>query len=329
MSHACSGKSADLDRLQDAFDGVEPWTGMVRGGQIANFLGVLTSLDYFTPVDRRRHAYAGPYRAETRPPTISDGDVYFEWLDVFEAVRGATGSFTMIELGAGFAARSVNAHAALQRLNPLPASFVVVEGEPRHFEWARDHFRANGIDPEDHWFVNALVNATGRPELFVLAAGRYCNAILPSEDRQTLFELLKQNDVLDSAAHALLVEGRIDEVIRLDEDYYDVPFGLGFLSGVRLDTILRPLGFVDYMDVDIQFAEISILPDAIEQIEAKVKRLHVGTHSGDIHATLKRMFEERGWAVLFSYEPNATHFVDSGRFQTTDGVLTVLNPRFH
>jgi len=39
----------------------------------------------------------------------------------------------MDELGGGFAARTVDAHATLQRLNPLPGGFIVVKAEPTHF----------------------------------------------------------------------------------------------------------------------------------------------------------------------------------------------------
>lgn len=92
---------------------------------------------------------------------MTDGKEYFEWVDVAAAMRAARGCFIMVELGAGYAARSVDANVLLQRLNPMPAMHVVVDGSPEHVDWAKRHFATNGIAPELHSFVHAVVNATG------------------------------------------------------------------------------------------------------------------------------------------------------------------------
>ena len=72
----------------------------------------------------------------------------------------------MVELGGGYAARTVDAHAALQLHNPMPSRYVVVEAELTHFSWALRHMHANGIDPDDHWMINALVGVDNKPHIF-------------------------------------------------------------------------------------------------------------------------------------------------------------------
>ena len=72
----------NLENLFHVFSGLDPWIGEVPQGNRVNFLGVLTSLDYFSDpsahfddVDRIR---AGSYQASTRLPEFSDGEAYFE-----------------------------------------------------------------------------------------------------------------------------------------------------------------------------------------------------------------------------------------------------------
>jgi hypothetical protein len=40
-------------------------------------------------------------------------------------------------------------------------------------------------------------------------------------------------------------------------------------------------------------------------LRKKVGRIHIGTHGGDVHAALHRLFADDEWEVFFSYPPNA------------------------
>jgi hypothetical protein len=132
---------------------------------------------------------------------------------------------------------------------------------------------------------------------------------------------------LEQAALNLMNLGHMDAVIELGEETYNKPVNCTFLNALTLDTILKPLDFVDYMDVDIQFAERTVLPAAIDELNNKVRRLHVGTHSREIHADLKAFFADYGWIGVFSFENSARHDTPYGEFSTSDGILTLLNPR--
>ena len=199
-----------------------------------------------------------------------------------EAARAARDRFVMVEAGGGFAARSADSHAALSRLNPVPDTYVVVEALPRHIEWARAHFLANGLDPADHWMIGALINDTGRPDLFAHAPGVYFSNIVDDATRQRVFDAAKSDGRLEAVVHNLIVEGRMG--LKFPVQGEDAAMmKIDYVSALRLETILAPLPVVDLLDVDIQFAEERVLPEAIEIIERRVRRFHVGTHALPIH----------------------------------------------
>jgi len=82
---------------------------------------------------------------------------------------------------------------------------------------------------------------------------------------------------------------------------------------------------VDFMDVDIQFAEAKVIPPNLDLLRRKVKLLSIGTHSGDIHDALLRAFDPTVWEVVFEVAPWTTHETSLGSFPTQDGILTLLN----
>ena len=102
--------------------------------------------------------------------------------------------------------------------------------------------------------------------------------------------------------------------------------GIGFVSAFTLADILRPLPWVDFMDVDIQHAEIHVIPSTLGVLRQKVRLLSIGTHTKEIHATLCNLFRNEGWLMINDIEPYGHHVRDDERFDNSDGVLTVQNP---
>jgi hypothetical protein len=98
------------------------------------------------------------------------------------------------------------------------------------------------------------------------------------------------------------------------------------MSAVTLGDILAPFDRVDYLEADMQQSEIIVFPPFIDLLKRKVRRIHIGTHGKDVHQALHRLFEEHGWDIVFSYEPNSEFTSPLGKFSTNDGVLTVRNP---
>jgi hypothetical protein len=80
------------------------------------------------------------------------------------------------------------------------------------------------------------------------------------------------------------------------------------------------------LESDIQQSEILVFPPFIDLLTRKVRRIHIGTHGKDVHQSLHQLFDQNGWDIVFSYEPNAKFDSPLGKFETNDGVLTVKNP---
>jgi hypothetical protein len=99
-----------------------------------------------------------------------------------------------------------------------------------------------------------------------------------------------------------------------------------FVSALTLADILGPFDHVDFVEADLQESEIVVFPPCMDVLKKKVRRIHLNTHSRDTHRILHNMFAEKGWEIVFSFEPDSTHDSVLGTFRTNDGVLTVRNP---
>ena len=80
------------------------------------------------------------------------------------------------------------------------------------------------------------------------------------------------------------------------------------------------------MDVDIQHAEIQVIPPTLELLRRKVRLLSIGTHTIDIHRDLSQLFRQSGWRTINCVEPYGHHIRGDEAFDNSDGVLTVENP---
>ncbi len=321
----------DLAPAIDRLSAIEPWTGVPADGAFPNFLGVQTAWEFVekhAPSNVQLNARGTGQPVETAVPQVSDGEAFFEFASIEAAVTAAREKFIMVELGGGFGARTVDAHVALQRLNPLPSQYVVVEAEPTHFEWVKQHMQSNGIDPAEHWLLNAFVSDNANPLLFMIGSGLYYNTAVTAQDIDSIVQQVEEMGASSTVLGNVLRSGRcgLRETYSSDAGHHQFEFG--FVSAVTLPDILGPLPHVDLMDVDVQGAETTIFLPALEQIDRKVHRMHIGTHGAPIHDLLVDLFEKMGWVCQYSYAGRSEHQTRWGDFKTSDGILHVVNPRF-
>lgn len=219
-------------------------------------------------------------------------DQYFEWIDVLESVTSADARFCMAELGAGYGRWLVRAAVALRQLRP-DVSFhaIAVEAEPTHFAWLNVHFRDNGLDPEEHRLVEAAVDARDGEAFFTVgeASEWYGQAVVP----------------------------------RGTEGY-----SLARVRTVSLATLLDGIECVDLMDLDVQGAELRVLDSGIEEVNRKVKRVHIGTHSQEIEVGLRELFGRHGWTKRYDFRMGCTEMTPFGEVDFADGVQTWINPAY-
>jgi FkbM family methyltransferase len=245
-----------------------------------NRLGVRTRLEFMPSVEEREER---------------------EWIDVLEAVAEAADAFTMLELGAGYGRWLVNAAVALRQSKPSVAVHLIgVEAEPTHFRWMKTHFRDNGLDPEKRVLVQGAVAAhDGTVQFF------------SGHSRQWYGQ---------SIARQMGLFSRIRRYLRT----YDAsrPWESAKIIRVRaimLNLLLRALGFVDLIHLDVQGAEYDVLQAAATQVNDKVRRVHIATHSKEIEKELREMLSNLGWKNIHD---NAVHPA------VKDGAQSSLNAKF-
>ena len=211
---------------------------------------------------------------------------------MLETVIAATGSFTMIELGAGYGRWLARSALAVKRYHgDLPIKLIGVEAEPTHFQWLRVHLRDNGIDPDEHELVEAAVDAEEGEVLFYVGnPGKWYGQAI-AESTNAASESIKK------------------------------------VRAVSLSGILRRHDSVDLVDLDVQGAELIVLKGAIAALNEKVKRVHIGTHNQDIELGRRTLFREHGWHKLNDYTCQSTELTPWGQISFGDGVQTWMNPR--
>lgn len=321
----------DMNRYADVFADITPWSGKLPAGFVVDFLGTLTSKEFLTW--GHHPAYVDGAILSLPRPSLADGgngEFWFEAVDWVMAARAARGEFVVVTLGALYGYQVVGGYRALQAVhNPLPCKFVAIEPIPENVEWVRRHMRDNGINPDDHWIIQAVVSDTNDPVFFPVGApglgAQNCICTNEAHARRRYFEMAVESGRTTEVLESLLKQNSTCF-------QHDIIQGEGFLgeiklvSAVTLQNVLAPLDRVDLLEADIQESEKIVFPPFRELLRKKVRRIHLGTHGRVVHEMLHHMFEEDGWEIVFSFEPESLHKTEIGSFATNDGVLTVVNP---
>lgn len=243
-------------------------------------------------------------------------DNYLEWIDVLCAVDEARGKFVMVELGAGYGPWLIAAAVALRQIEGPPCLLIAVEAEPTRYAWITQHFRDNGIDPGPHKFVRAAIVPEGSPEKAWFQVGdprsTYGASLRPAATVPTIITHRWQGvwATAQRLVKRLLGEPRPQKVVT-----------------ISLSALLSGVDHVDLLDLDIQGAELAVLESAIDILNTKVRRIHIGTHSRDIESGLRILFEKHGWDKVFDYPTNSLSDTPYGKFEFHDGVQSWVNPR--
>jgi FkbM family methyltransferase len=242
---------------------------------------------------------------------------YFEWVDLIESVEEAGESFIMMELGAGFGRWSVRGALATRRKPGCRFTCIAVEAEPRHFQWMLDHFRDNGVEPHEHDLIWAAVDTRSGFTPFEVgkADGWYGQQLIPIKKMSTPLPPARTRRRLKARSYL----GR-PPVMSAEERV------LAWVPCVTLTELLQPYPRVDLLDLDIQGAEVAVLRSAMESLQRRVRRVHVGTHSAQIEEDLRQLFGEQGWEKLNDYPCQSRVSTPYGEIAFGDGVQTWLNP---
>jgi len=318
----------DLAKYANIFDGITPWSGQLPAGFTVDFIGTRIDLK-FLPIFPVHPELVGGKFVQTRLPSVSDGETWFEAVNWVEAARAARNRFVMVTLGASYGAQAVGSYRTLELLNPMPSKFVAVDGVPENIEWVREHMRNNGMDSDAQWLLQVAISNTNSPVLYPVG--------WPGHGFQNCYGT-NEHTSRKVYADEIITSGRANEAIRnifLNNSTgiiknlvpgQNFPGEIKIVSAVTLADLLGPFDVVDYLESDIQQSEITVFPPFMDALKRKVRRIHVGTHGADVHAALLGLFEKQGWEIVFNFAPNSKFDTPLGSFSTNDGVLTVRNP---
>jgi FkbM family methyltransferase len=252
---------------------------------------------------------------EVDVPYPAFDEEYFEWIDLLESVVAARDSYNMIELGAGYGRWAVRAALAVRQYSSIPFHLTAVEADPVHFDWLRIHFEDNSLDPGQHRLLHAAVGS----------ASGHASFWIGTDETHT-----------PSLWYGQMVQGK-QKAQRLKGANYGGhavhrhPDGRKSISisQLSLKDILKHTPRVDLIDLDVQGQELNTISPAIGELNAKVKRLHIGTHSfvPGIEAGLRTLLSENGWQCLADYPGRGLRETPWGTIDFDDGVQSWVNPR--
>jgi FkbM family methyltransferase len=280
---------------------------------IVDFIGSRTRRSYDAGLGIRRE-FARVAEVVT-PQYPAFDEEYFEWIDLLEAVEEATDTFVMMELGAGFGRWSMRAALAVRRKAGCHFHSVAVEAEPIHFRWMLDHFKDNDVNPVEHELIWAAVGATeGFAPFKIGEPSSWYGQSVAKAPREPLPDpqvrrRLKARSILGRPP-APATEKR----------------GVMWVPCVTLNELIAPYPRVDLIDIDVQGHEVQVLEPAMALLNERVRRVHIGTHSTEIEAALREVFNAEGWRKLNDYPCQSRVSTPFGEIAFGDGVQTWLNP---
>lgn len=287
-----------------------PYQGRLKRGFGTDYIGSMT-----------RPEYLGSWAAEHDVEIATDyppvDEELFEWIELLESVRDAGSNFTYVELGAGFGRWTARAVQAARQRGIAEFRAVLVEAEPQHAQWARQHMDDNGLSPDHYVLYEAAVGARAGQATFAVE--------MPGEPRDHLARDWYGQALMSHTSNDR-VSGRSyhgKPVLERDDGYHSIQ-----VETITLDTVLAALDYVNLVDMDIQYAEADVIEASLPVLAAKVGRLSVGTHHLDLHERVRVALIELGWIECWNYRPGLTEATPYGPVSFRDGVSSWINPRF-
>lgn len=263
-------------------------------GAFRDIFGSITRVSY---LDRGWHGLAGyVYRSVPRDREAGLHGTS-EWVGTLRSVLEAKGKFTAMELGAGWAPWLIASQNAARQLGIENIDLTGVEGSAEHHGFMLDNFQTNGIDPDRHQLHHAVIGAedgiAAFPKLHVAEDDYGANAVFDEGER-------------DAAA----MRGELEEIRCLS-----------------LNSLIDGKDRVDLIHIDIQGHEEAVLRAGIDALNAKVRRLVIGTHSRSIEGHLFDLFHDNGWICESEVPCVLRPIMDGKRVLVVDGEQVWRNDR--
>jgi len=240
-----------------------------------------------------------------------------EYAALAQALLTASGTFRIVEVGAGWAPWVVAGIVIARRLGLTPYG-IAVEADVRRSEWAMQHAADNNVRAElimgsPDEIASALDIPPGDIEMRVVqAAGWHSRTVLQFPDI----------DAHDMGAAVWTLPGTDVDYRGAHLTHHDVPT-------VSMESLLASETLTDLLHVDVQGVEFELLKPASDVVQQNVRLMAVGTTDRLAEGQLQQHFLARGWGLLVDAPCEAvftmTHPTLSG-FTVQDGNQLWENP---
>jgi FkbM family methyltransferase len=282
----------------EVFSCFPPFDAQPEPGFVTNFVGVRTRT---ADLWEGAKVWDGKVLPVPVPNDVFEGA---EWVAVLKSMISLKGSCRVTEIGAGWGPWVVTCGTIADWLGIQNIRLYGFEADPGRFELMRRHFKDNNISAE-------------RSTLFTQAVG-------PANGRA---KWPKIYDVPNSGGARPV---RLDETNnKSDVDYMGRQEWIDVDIVSFTDTLLKEPEW-DLIHIDVQGWEHQICASAIDEMNARVGWVVIGTHSRKIDGDLIDLFNKNGWILenekpaMFKFTPDTASLE---KMTFTDGVQGWRNPR--
>ena len=195
----------------------------------------------------------------------------------------------MMECGAGWGPWIGAGYGAARQLGIETIRVIGVEGHEQKVVAMAQHFEDNGASPEEVCAIHGLVAAESGIALFPVAA----DSSMHWRARK-LGRVGTDHAKLLAEVRAVPFEGRpgVYSVGKRNLPYNLVP-------SYSLLELMGDHELIDYIHFDIQGSEREVIETTIEAMNARVRVIFVGTHSGEIEAALRVLLPANDWHCAY------------------------------
>ena len=311
----------------------DPAEAAVPDGCALDYFGMLTVKD----IDRINQEAAAndptPFNNQEiyRPQDVRDlpksqrrsewpnfNEEYFESIDLIESIMQSGDRYVMFELGAGYGRWGIRAYQFVRRHFPKKQAHILfAEAEPVHFDDLKYHLKLNNVNENDATLVEAAVSDKDQPIPFYVRCSGLDHPHLWYG--QAINHHLANFDSNDFKVGTY--NGRpMYHNKSADQAYIKVQCS-------PLSRLVQRCPQVDLIDMDIQGDEAKAVIEALDELNRRVKRLHIGTHGHEIEDQLRKALSEQNWTCLWDYPCQQKSDTPFGEIEFGDGVQSWVNPR--
>jgi FkbM family methyltransferase len=228
-----------------------------------------------------------------------------EWVGLLKSVLSAKDRFCAMELGAGYGPWLVAGAVAAKQRGITNVRLCGVEADPGRFALMKQHFRDNGLNPDEHILVQGAVGVEA-------GKSRWPKIAEPANDCGA-----RPNSGVGTPNDVDYRGRTFGEYIEVDV----IPF---------TDLLGREPAW-DLVHIDVQGWEGAICTRAIDALNDRVRWLIIGTHSRKLDGDLFDLFWRNDW-VLENEKPTRFTYTASAASpetmpSTADGIQVWRNPR--